>query len=68
MFLISGGNFQPSVATVYAVLWVFYGVLSLVYGFGGMGRLKVGGKYKVGAREFKFKTTSTKCLVFYPID
>jgi hypothetical protein len=51
---------------LYFLVLFFYGVLTLVYGWGDLSRHKTKGPYKLGVKELTL--SDIKCLVYYPID
>jgi hypothetical protein len=66
VYLSAGTHGVPSLSVIYGAIWIFYAVLTLVYGWGDMSSHKPRGPYKIGAKELNL--TDFKCLVFYPID
>ena len=68
IFLFSGTTHNYVVTIVYMILFTVYAVQTMIYGCGGMNHVELGGLYKVGVRSFKFKSTDSEWLVFYPID
>ena len=53
---------------LWALFFVPYFVLCLMYGCGGLDRFQARGPYKVGGKEFWSKSTGCKVLMFYPVD
>jgi hypothetical protein len=69
VFLSIGTTYSIVVTAVTGIYLITYLALCASYGCGDMSRFKTRGKkYRVGVREFRFKSRETKCLIFYPID